>query len=74
MVDAALIGDPVPSPCINVCQLDAQGLCVGCRRTIEEITEWPRASEARRREILSELEGRKACPPAPLDGARSPRD
>jgi predicted Fe-S protein YdhL (DUF1289 family) len=74
MVDAALIADPVPSPCINVCQLDARGLCVGCRRTIEEITEWPRASEARRREILSELKGRKACAPAPYDRARSPRD
>jgi predicted Fe-S protein YdhL (DUF1289 family) len=59
MVDAALIKDPVPSPCINVCQLDAQGFCVGCRRTIEEIAEWPRATEARRREILSELKGRK---------------
>jgi predicted Fe-S protein YdhL (DUF1289 family) len=64
MVDAALIGDPVPSPCINVCQLDAQGLCVGCRRTIDEIAEWPRASETRRREILSELKGRTAPPAA----------
>jgi predicted Fe-S protein YdhL (DUF1289 family) len=31
---------------------------VGCRRTIDEITEWPRASETRRREILRELERR----------------
>jgi uncharacterized protein len=60
MVDAALIPDPVPSPCINVCQLDAQGLCVGCRRTIDEISEWPGASEARRREILRELAARKS--------------
>ena len=43
------------SPCVDICRLDAQGLCVGCRRTIDEITEWPRASEARRREILREL-------------------
>jgi predicted Fe-S protein YdhL (DUF1289 family) len=46
----------VPSPCVDICRLDAQGLCVGCRRTIDEIIEWPRASEARRREILRELE------------------
>jgi len=45
----------VASPCVDICRLDAQGLCVGCRRTIEEIAEWPRASEARRREILREL-------------------
>jgi predicted Fe-S protein YdhL (DUF1289 family) len=56
MIDAA-----VPSPCIDVCRLDAQGLCVGCRRTIDEIAEWPRASEARRREILGELERRRAA-------------
>jgi uncharacterized protein len=53
MSDAA-----VASPCVDICRLDAQGLCVGCRRTIEEITEWSRASEARRREILRELERR----------------
>ncbi len=53
MTDAA-----AASPCVDICRLDAQGLCVGCRRTIEEITEWPRASEARRRDILRELERR----------------
>jgi predicted Fe-S protein YdhL (DUF1289 family) len=46
---------PVPSPCVNVCRLDARGLCVGCRRTIGEISEWSRASETRRREILRVL-------------------
>jgi predicted Fe-S protein YdhL (DUF1289 family) len=51
----------VPSPCVDICRLDAQGLCVGCRRTIDEIIEWPRASEARRREILRELELRTAA-------------
>jgi predicted Fe-S protein YdhL (DUF1289 family) len=59
MVDAALSGQAgVPSPCIDICRLDDQGLCIGCRRTIEEIAEWSRASEARRREILRALEFR----------------
>jgi uncharacterized protein len=57
MVDAPVIQAPVidaaaASPCINICQLDAQGLCTGCRRTLDEIAEWSSASEARRREIL----------------------
>jgi len=57
MVDAALTGEAgVPSPCIDICRLDNQGLCVGCRRTIDEIAEWSRASEARRREILRAVE------------------
>jgi len=59
MVDAPLTDAPVASPCINICRLDDQGLCVGCRRTIDEIAEWSRASEARRREILSELDARR---------------
>jgi uncharacterized protein len=60
MVNAPLIAATVPSPCVEICRLDAQGLCVGCRRTLGEITEWPSASEARRREILRELVSRKA--------------
>jgi len=50
------------SPCINVCRLDARGLCIGCRRTIEEISEWPAANEARRREILRVLALRTSQP------------
>jgi predicted Fe-S protein YdhL (DUF1289 family) len=46
----------VPSPCVDICKLDAQGLCIGCRRTLGEIAEWSRADEARRREILRGLE------------------
>ncbi len=53
MIEAA-----VPSPCVDICRLDARGLCIGCRRTLDEIAEWSRASEARRREILGNLAGR----------------
>ena len=61
MVDAPISHAGVPSPCIDVCRLDARGqLCIGCRRTIEEITEWSRATEARRREILREVANRRA--------------
>jgi predicted Fe-S protein YdhL (DUF1289 family) len=31
----------VPSPCVNVCQIDAKSdLCLGCRRTLQEIADW----------------------------------
>ena len=55
-----MIDAPVASPCVDICRLDARGLCVGCRRTIEEICEWPRAAEARRREILRDIAERAA--------------
>jgi hypothetical protein len=58
--NGTLEGSPTPSPCIDICRLDAQGLCIGCRRTIGEISEWSRASESRRREILRGLAARPA--------------
>jgi predicted Fe-S protein YdhL (DUF1289 family) len=56
--DAALKPPAVASPCVDICRLDAQGLCIGCRRTISEIAEWSQASDARRLEILSALKAR----------------
>lgn len=53
-------GAAVASPCVNICRLDAHGLCVGCRRTLGEIAEWSGASDARRLEILRALEMRTA--------------
>lgn len=49
----------VASPCTNVCRIDPRsGFCEGCRRTVDEITRWPLASEAERRAIVAELPSR----------------
>ena len=58
---SAAISGPVTtlSPCTNVCRIDPRsGWCEGCRRTVDEITRWPLASEAERAAILAELPGR----------------
>jgi len=60
--DSASSNTAVASPCVDICRLDALGLCVGCRRTIDEISEWSAASEARRREILRVLQLRTLKP------------
>jgi predicted Fe-S protein YdhL (DUF1289 family) len=52
----------VPSPCIDVCKLNADGLCLGCRRSLSEIAEWSRASDARRLEIVNALKSRVLRP------------
>jgi uncharacterized protein len=52
----------VASPCVDICRLDAQGLCIGCRRTLSEIAEWSQASDARRMEILGALKTRTLRP------------
>jgi predicted Fe-S protein YdhL (DUF1289 family) len=52
---------PVPSPCINVCQMDpVSGLCRGCLRTIDEIVAWGRASEDEKRAVWAEIRRREA--------------
>lgn len=51
---------PLPSPCINVCRIERRsGLCEGCKRTVDEITRWPLASEAEQAAILARLPGRE---------------
>ena len=58
-------GGPVPSPCINVCQIDAaSGLCTGCRRTLDEIASWSRLDDARKRAVWARLAERRT-PHAP---------
>ena len=47
------------SPCIKICQMDPQhGLCLGCRRTLDEIARWSAMSNAERERILAELPAR----------------
>jgi predicted Fe-S protein YdhL (DUF1289 family) len=50
----------VPSPCIAVCQVDpASNLCIGCRRHIDEIRDWPIMSAEQKRAVLAALPARR---------------
>jgi len=48
-----------PSPCINVCSLDARGLCTGCLRTGDEIARWLAMSAAEQWRLLEQLKERR---------------
>jgi uncharacterized protein len=48
-----------PSPCINVCSLDAEGFCVGCLRTGDEIARWMSMSAPEQWNLLAELAARR---------------
>ncbi|MBS0387170.1 MAG: DUF1289 domain-containing protein [Proteobacteria bacterium] len=48
----------VPSPCRDLCQLDQSGICIGCGRSIDEITEWTRADNERRLQIRAAARAR----------------
>ena len=50
----------VPSPCVSICALDDDDICVGCFRSGSEITDWFMASDARKQEILQHCERRRS--------------
>ena len=60
-MSAAPSGGGVPSPCINVCRMDAaSGWCEGCLRTIDEIVAWGGMADDDKRAVWRQLEQRRA--------------
>lgn len=50
----------IVSPCVSICVIDApSGLCLGCLRTLDEISSWPRLPADERLRILAALEDRR---------------
>jgi len=43
----------VASPCIQVCVLDAQQICTGCGRSLEEIASWSQLSPAQQQHVVT---------------------
>ena len=44
------------TPCIKICQMEPRlGLCLGCKRTLDEIARWGAMSDAERERVLAEL-------------------
>jgi len=43
---------PVASPCVQVCALDDDDICIGCQRNVAEISRWARMDNAERRQVL----------------------
>lgn len=51
--------DEIESPCVKLCTVHpTEGLCVGCLRSIDEITAWSKMTPETRREIMAELPSR----------------
>ena len=57
---------PIESPCTGICTVDAEGSCVGCGRTLDEIAGWAGMTPDQRRAIMASLPARDAFanPPA----------
>jgi hypothetical protein len=49
----------IPSPCIRKCCLNDDDICMGCFRSINEITLWTQVDEKTRRHFLDNVESRQ---------------
>ena len=50
----------IESPCVRNCCLDKKDVCLGCGRTVDEITRWGDAEDVEKKGILKAARKRKA--------------
>ncbi len=48
------------SPCVSICTLDEAETCLGCGRTLEEISHWSTYSKEKQWQIIDDLRRREA--------------
>jgi len=63
-VESSVRDEAPVSPCIGVCRMGVDGLCVGCRRTLAEIARWGTMSDDDRRRWMREQQALRP-PPRP---------
>lgn len=50
----------ITSPCVRNCCLNADDVCLGCFRSLEEIVGWSQSTELQKLEIIKLTKVRKA--------------
>jgi len=60
----------VPSPCISVCALDDNHICIGCFRSADEISNWRVLGDDKKRQVYRNIEARIAEAGAWLTGGQ----
>lgn len=53
------VAEKVRSPCVSICALDDNDICVGCHRSSDEIMRWSQMSNEERREVLRKVAERE---------------
>lgn len=49
----------VISPCISICKLDQNNICIGCFRSVTEIWDWYDLDDEGKKKVLENVEQRK---------------
>lgn len=47
--------DRVRSPCVSICALNGDDVCIGCQRSGDEILRWSQMTNDERREVLQRV-------------------
>ena len=42
----------IKSPCMSLCCLDEEDICIGCHRSVKEITGWGRMNNQERKAVM----------------------
>ncbi len=50
----------VESPCVRICKLSANNVCIGCGRTVEEIAKWTVLTDHEKQAVLDRINARLA--------------
>lgn len=64
--------DEPQSPCVKICMIHPDtGYCVGCARTLDEISGWTTMSHEARQSVLDALPARPKAPHVRRGGRRA---
>jgi predicted Fe-S protein YdhL (DUF1289 family) len=48
----------IKSPCNNICKLNNKNICIGCKRSLDEIASWSKLTDVDKLKILEEIKNR----------------
>lgn len=57
---ADIAANPTMSPCVQICTLNDEQYCIGCRRSLDEIVGWAGMSVEDKLRVMDELPNREA--------------
>lgn len=49
---------PLPSPCVSICVLNDDDICVGCYRSGSEISHWGKYDNSEKRAVYERMQTR----------------
>lgn len=50
---------PIKSPCVSICCLDDDDICLGCYRSCDEICQWGSMDNEARKEVMKKVAERE---------------